>query len=195
MPVTTRPLSLTLVRHGRSAHAQRGWIDSAGFRAWRSAYEAATIRADERAPAELAQLAGGAGCVVASDAPRAEASARLLASGGPVMLTPLLRELELAAPELGRMKLPLRAWAFAVGGRMLRDRLRGGYPSEEELSRVQAAAGWLEQLGGVHGSVLAVTHASFRSRLAREFEARGWNRAPGRRSLQPWSSWTWTKPG
>ena len=71
---------ILLVRHGPSAHVRAGWIDVQGFRAWRSAYEAAGISESERPPLPLAQSIGDASLVLASDAPRAIASARLLAS-------------------------------------------------------------------------------------------------------------------
>jgi hypothetical protein len=34
---------LLLVRHGRSAHVERGWIDVEGLRRWMVAYDAADI--------------------------------------------------------------------------------------------------------------------------------------------------------
>lgn len=70
-----------LVRHGPSAQVHAGWIDVQEFRAWRAAYEAAGISESERPPLPLAQSIGDASLVLASDAPRAIASARLLASG------------------------------------------------------------------------------------------------------------------
>jgi len=106
---------LALVRHARSAHVHTGWINTTGFRAWREAYEAAGIREDERIPADLERLAASADLVLASDAPRAMASARLLAPGREILVSPLLRELDLEGPNLGGLPLPLAAWALAVG--------------------------------------------------------------------------------
>src|SRR4029453_6740877 len=73
-----RALRLALVPHGRSAHVHPGWIDPDGFGRWRLACEEAGLVDAERARAALVRLAGEAGLVVCSDAPRAVASARLL---------------------------------------------------------------------------------------------------------------------
>jgi broad specificity phosphatase PhoE len=82
-----RATRIALVRHARSSHVHAGWIDAGGFRVWREAYEAAGIHQDERVPADLGPLLGGADLVVASDAARAVASARLLAPGREVVVS------------------------------------------------------------------------------------------------------------
>ena len=180
---------IALVRHARSSHVHTGWIDAAGFRAWREAYEAAGIHEGERVPAHLERLAARAGLVVSSDAPRAVASARLLAPGREIDVSPLLRELDLQGPHLGRLRLPLAAWALAVGGRTLLLTLRRRHPSAAEQDRVDKAAAWLEELAARHSLILAVTHASFRRQLARRLLQTGWRAEPGRRSLRHWSAW------
>src|SRR5262245_26217489 len=151
---------VALVRHARSSHVHAGWITSSGFRAWREAYEAAGIREDERVPTHLGQLAGSADLVISSDAARAVETARLLAPGRDVVVSPLLRELDLASPSLGGLRLPLAAWALAVGGRTLLLTLRRRYPSAAEVDRVRDAAAWLEGLAAQHSLIVAVTHAS-----------------------------------
>lgn len=180
---------LALVRHARSAHAHAGWITAGGFRAWRAAYEAAGIREDERVPASLEPLMGRAGLVLASDAPRAVASARLLAPGREIVVNPLLRELDLEPPALGGLRLPLAAWALAVGGRTLLLSLRGRYPSAAEAVRVHDAASWLAELAARHSLIVAVTHAMFRRQLRDRLVRKGWQDEPGRRSPRPWSAW------
>src|SRR5262245_16089622 len=127
---------IALVRHGRSSHVHAGWINAGGFRAWREAYEAAGIRENERAPADLEKLASRADLVLASDAARAVASARLLAPGREIVVSPLLREMDLESPSLGGLRLPLAAWALAVGGRTLLLTLRRQYPSAAEAARI-----------------------------------------------------------
>jgi broad specificity phosphatase PhoE len=179
---------IALVRHARSAHVHTGWIDAAGFRAWRAAYEAAGIREGERAPADLEQLAASAGLVLSSDAPRAIASARLLAPGQEIVVSPLLRELDLEGPELGGLRLPLAGWALAVGVHTLLLTLRRQHPSAPEAARVGQAATWLEEISVQHPLIVVVTHASFRRQLSRRLALNGW-REPGRRSLRPWSTW------
>jgi broad specificity phosphatase PhoE len=192
----TPPTRIVLLRHGRSEHVHSGWIDATGFRAWRAAYEAAGIAAGERVPPPVAELAQGAGLLLASDAPRALASARLLAAGREVVVSPLLRELDLHGPALGALRLPLAAWAVAVGVENLRRTLLRRYPSPAEAARLHAAADWLDGLArrppaaDRAPSILAVTHASFRRRLAGQLTRAGWRLEPGRRSLRPWSAWS-----
>ena len=185
---------IVLVRHARSSHVHAGWIDASGFRAWREAYEAAAIREDERVPAALEQLAAVAGLVLSSDAPRALATGRLLAGGREVVVSPLLRELDLEGPTLGGLRLPLGAWAVAVGGRTLVRSLRGQYPSAAESARIGDAADWFEGLAARHSTIIAVTHAMFRRRLAARLVQDGWQPEPGRRPVQPWSAWGLRRP-
>jgi len=192
-PETDRRIAL--VRHGRSSHVHAGWIDAAGFRAWRAAYEAAGIQEGERPAADLAQLVARADLVLASDAPRAVASARLLAPGREILVSPLLRELDLEGPDLGGLRLPLAAWAVAVGGRALLLTLRRRYPSAAETARITGAAAWLEELAARHPRIVAVTHASYRRRLCGRLLQAGWQAEPGRRSLRPWSAWLFRRPG
>lgn len=160
-----------------------------GFRAWREAYEAAGIVEGEPVPADLAQLAAAADLVLASDAPRAMASARRLAPGREILVSPLLRELALEGPDLGGLALPLAAWALAVGVRTLLLALRGKHPSAPEAARVHQAAAWLDELSAQHALTVVVTHASFRRQLAARLEREGWQAEPGHRSLRPWSTW------
>ena len=178
---------IALVRHARSAHAHSGWVDARGFRAWRAAYEAAGIAGDERPPAELERLTAGEVLVATSDAPRAVATARLLAPGRAPLVSPLLRELDLEGPDLGPVRLPLLAWAVAVGARNAALRLRGHARSAAESARARDAASWLEELAGSNATIVAVTHASIRRLLSGELERRGWLPEPGRRTLAPWS--------
>jgi hypothetical protein len=180
---------VALVRHARSAHVHAGWISASGFRAWREAYEAAGIHEDERVPAQLELLVSRAGLVLSSDAARAVASARLLAPGRGIVVSPLLRELDLEGPTLGGLRLPLRAWAVAVGGQTLLRTLRRQYPSAAEAARIDKAAAWLEELALQHSLIVAVTHAMFRRRLSARLVQTGWQAERGRRSLQPWSAW------
>jgi broad specificity phosphatase PhoE len=180
---------IALVRHARSSHVHAGWISASGFRAWREAYEAAGIHDDERVPAQLEQLSSRADLVLSSDAARAVASARLLAPGREIVVSPLLGELDLEGPTLGGLRLPLRAWAVAVGGRTLLQTLRRQYPSAAEAARINNAAAWLEELAAQHSLIVAVTHAMYRRRLSARLMQTGWQAEPGRRSLQPWSVW------
>lgn len=169
-----------LVRHGRSAHVHAGWVDLDGFHRWRESYEAAAILADETAPAAVVELAKSARVIAASNTPRAIASAKLLREED-IVLSPLLRELDLKPLNLRGIKLPLALWAltFAI-------RRTLATPSEE--ARARDAAVMVEELAH-EGDVVVVTHHTFRSLLAKTLMGRGWEsgKKPGPRH---WSVWT-----
>jgi broad specificity phosphatase PhoE len=184
---------LALIRHGRSSHVHSGWMTAAGFRAWRSAYEAAGIRNDECVPSAVQQLVRRGGVVLCSDAPRAVASARLLAPAEDLVVSPLLRELELEGPDLGRFRLPLVAWAVAVGLRALLSMIRRRYPSPAEASRLEEAASLIDQLAMQHRDTVIVTHASFRRLLWKRLMKAGWHDESLERSVRHWSAWLLTK--
>ncbi len=181
--------TIALVRHARSAHIQSDWITAAGFRAWLEEYESAGIAADQFVPGDVAELAQRAGAVVSSNAPRALATARLLAPDREIVVSPLVAELPLDAPKLGRLRLPLSAWAFPVGMRTAVLTLRGQYPAPAELARVSAAAEWLGTLASEHSLVVVVTHAWFRQQLAARLRRDGWEGEHSRFSVRHWSTW------
>lgn len=180
---------IALIRHARSAHEQTGWIAADGVRAWRLAYEAAGIRDGERAPAALVSLVQGASVLLASDAPRAIATAELLAPTRDILVSPLFRELDLDAPALGSTRLPLTAWAIAIGASTWRKTRRGEFPSPAERSRIAEAAEMVTSLASSAGSVAVVTHAGFRHELVAHLQRDGWLVDGGRRSVRPMSAW------
>lgn len=179
---------IVLVRHGRSAHVHAGWIDVAGFLRWRETYEAAGIDERETPPQALQAMAAGAGMIVTSDASRAIESARLLSPGAAVTVSSLVRELELMPPNLGPLRLPMAGWALAYGVRMLvRSR---AHVTEDERERARGAGRWLAGLTEKHGLIVVVTHASFRSALAKALESERWRNETARRSSAHWSAWS-----
>lgn len=177
-------MKILLVRHGRSAHVHSGWINRAEFIRWREAYETAGVELGDVPPAELRAAAAESGVVVASAARRAIESAMALAPAREIVTSPLLSELALLPPQLGRVRLPLFGWALAIGFGLL---VRNG---TEEQQRTRDAAQWLSELAEKEGSVVAVTHASFRSGLARELAAMGWQCDIPRRKSAHWSAWS-----
>ena len=188
---------LLLVRHGRSAHVQSGWIDVHGVRRWMTAYDAAEIAPDHAPPPELVALAHEAALVIASDLPRAVASAARLTSEQAVVRTPRLREVpletsDLPLPALGGIRLPFRAWGMIWGSRWLTAWLRNAPPpgvGPAELARAEEAAEWLvQQAKDRGGRVVVVTHATFRVVLAKALAQRGW-RGPDQRPYREWSAW------
>jgi broad specificity phosphatase PhoE len=192
---------IILVRHGRSAHVQRGWLDVDGLRGWMAAYDAAEIALHHPPPPALVALARAAGLLVASDMPRAVASARVLADGREFRTSALLREAPLETPELplpalGGLRLPLRGWAVVFGARWLAAWLRNAPPPGVDaaaLARAEAADWLAAQAAEARGRVVAVTHATFRLLVAQALVRRGW-RGPERRPYHEWSAWRYVPP-
>jgi broad specificity phosphatase PhoE len=184
---------IILVRHGRSQHVQTGLMDHDGFLRWREHYEAAGIDETQLPPPELQQIAASAGVIVASDTARGEQSAKLLGTRGEIITTPLLRELALAPLKIRGIKLPLIAWALSFAVRWLRP-LSATYPlaSDAEVARAREAAEFLIREAATHGTVIAVTHASFRAVLAIALIERGWRAEFRKRNSAHWSAWPFT---
>jgi broad specificity phosphatase PhoE len=193
---------LLLVRHGRSAHVETGWVDVEGVRRWMAAYDAAEIMPDHAPPAELEALVRDASLVIASDLPRTIASALRLAPEREIVRTPLLREAPMETPDrplpgLGGIRLPLRAWGMLWGTRWIASWLWNAEPpgiGPAELERAEQAADLLvAHARDAGGRVVAVTHATFRVVLARALARRGW-RGPDERPYHEWSAWRYV-PG
>jgi broad specificity phosphatase PhoE len=183
---------ITLVRHGRSAHVHTGWVDLEGFLRWRQMYEAAGIDAGDAPPVALREVSAAAGLIVASDIRRAVESARLLAPDARIEVSPLFRELALVPPRVGGLRMPMVGWALAYGVRMLVHKAGHVTPAEEE--RAREAVRWLEERVAEHGSVVVVTHASFRWLLAKTLRAEGWRGdLPRRRRSAHWSAWEFVR--
>lgn len=201
---------IILVRHGRSAiardergaRARMGWLDVDGMRKWMAAYDAAEIALDHPPPPTLVEMAATSGLIVASDLPRARASAELLAREREYRLDARLREAPLETPELPLprflgLRLPLGAWALQFGARWAWASLRGAPPPGVDaavLARAEEAAHWLVGLAEEHGRVLVVTHATFRALLSSSLARRGW-RAPEKRPFREWSAWEHRRSG
>ena len=187
-------MKIALVRHGRSAHVYAGWIDLAGFHRWREAYEAAGIDEREEPPPELRALAANSGIIVAGEAPRAIESARLLDPQRHVQTSPLLHELELVPPNIRGVRMPLPAWALAFGLRSVITSASFRAPaSAAEVQRSRDAAAWLEDLAERHETVLAVSHASFRSLIFQRLIERGWRCSTPTRRSSHWSVWSFDR--
>ncbi|MBD0320634.1 MAG: hypothetical protein ICV87_09895, partial [Gemmatimonadetes bacterium] len=91
-------------------------------------------------------------------------------------------------PEVARLRLPLMGWALVMGVQGLRRALRSDPAPADVLQRADEAAEWLAGLAAEHGSVVAVTHAAFRGRVADALHARGWRTERGMRVFHHWSA-------
>jgi len=163
-----------------------GLLDRAAFLRWREAYEGAGIHPAEVPPAELCAAAQQAAVIVSSDARRAIESARMLAPDREEPPEVQRLELSLEPLNLRRVRLPLFGWALTYAFRAL--------ATADEKERVRAAAEWLIELPLRQGEVIALTHGSFRSLLARELARRGWMPVTPRRRSSHWSAWSFAPP-
>lgn len=186
---------MLLIRHGPSAHTTMpGLLDLAGVERWRSEYDAAGIASDAPPPAELLAKARAAR-VVASDLPRAVASAACLSQGQSVETTPLLREVPLTIPALTGVRAPLAVWSILITLRWGLDIVRGQDCPAGIEERVRAAAEWCEEqrcAAGANATLAVVTHGVMRRLLAGRLCRDGWA-IHGRRGYAPWSVWELTK--
>jgi broad specificity phosphatase PhoE len=193
---TIATAEIILVRHGRSAHVERAWLDAEGVRRWMRAYDAAGIAPEPPPSPTLVALAQTADLILTSDLPRAVESGRVLARSREIEPTPLLREAPLECPAsplpaLGGARLPLGAWALVFGMRWLRARMRGAPPpgvDDATLARADEAAAWLAERAGQPGRVIVVTHGTMRTLIAAALVRRGWQRS-GPRPFREWSAW------
>ena len=191
-PLTNERLTgrLLLVRHGRSSHVHDGrWLTRDGVAEFEDAYDAVGIRDDSLPSEELRATAGEADLVVASDLPRAVASAERLTGGCPVLTSPLLREIRLEPPGWVPVALPITVWDTFSHWQWTY-RLRAG-SDHEFVRRAEAATEWLRLQLQVSATILVVTHGGFRRILTARLIARGWrfrSTSPGGRYAH-WSSW------
>jgi broad specificity phosphatase PhoE len=187
-------MRILLIRHGPSAHSSSLWRPAtrADLEQWRADYDLAGIAADSTAPASLRAHVLHADVVVASNLPRAVASASHLWPRRPIVISPLFREMPLRIPSLGRVRAPLPLWELLIHLQWGIDTLRGRDIPAEARARSAAAADWCVQACRDHGPtsiVAVVTHGVFRRALAHALVARGWRIGGRRRSYAPWSVW------
>ncbi len=163
---------------------------------WRDRYDATGIATGEQAPAPLREL-GRTACVVSSDLPRAVQSAALVATGRPVITSPLLRESIIPIPHLGPLRLPPIGWALAAGVAWSVHSRRALHPAvAAAAAQARAGAEWLHDITDGQGEVVAVTHAVAREGLARALRLLGWSLTAqdGGRHAN-WSAWSLTWRG
>lgn len=131
--------------------------------------------------------------LVASDLPRAIASASRLAPEREVVISPLFREVPLLIPRSLLVRAPFRVWEALIHLRWGADLVRRGGAAVDAIERTRAAASWCqlecERCASGGGTLAVVTHGVFRRMLLEVLMARGWHEEPGRRSYAHWSVW------
>src|SRR6187431_3092888 len=104
-------MRILLIRHGPSAAANvRGFLDREGVERWRLTYDAAGIASNVMPPPAVVATVAQADVIVASDLPRAFATAALMCSGKPVVSSALFREIPLRIPRIPLLRAPLIVW-------------------------------------------------------------------------------------
>jgi broad specificity phosphatase PhoE len=188
-----------LIRHGRSAHVDRGGlIGPEGLTRWRAGYDAAGITDDSRPPAALVTEVAQAAMVAASDLPRAQASAARVAPNREVVISPLFREVPIPPPSWHWLRAPRGVWDTLAYLRWLSDLLRGRDRLPGASEQARHAAEWCREacrrVAARGGTVAVVTHGVFRWILATQLVAEGWRFELGRRSYKHWSVWRLSAP-
>ena len=168
-------------------------MDAAGIQRYRTAYDEAGIAADSVPPQALIDLASQADLIATSDLPRAVASAERLAPERPIVLSPLLRETVLEAPNWLPLRWPLPAWEALIHAQWAYQILRGTDAPPEELKRAGTAATWLTKHSDESASIVVVTHGVFRRLLAERLARKEWEPDPGRQSYDTWSAWSFRR--
>ena len=187
-------MRLLLIRHGRSAHVHPGGLlDRAGVERWRDAYDEAGIADDSHPPPALVEDVARAHRLVASDLPRAIASASRLAPARDVVISPLFREVPLLIPRALPFRVPRGVWEAAIHLRWGVDLIRRRGAPLDAIDRARSAAEWCQEECGRcdsgAGTIAVVTHGVFRRMLLEVLMARGWREEASRRSYAHWSVW------
>jgi broad specificity phosphatase PhoE len=191
----SRRTHVLLIRHGVTGYVHReGWVDAAGIQRWRDAMDATGILETSRPPRVLVDRVAQADLVMASDLARAVESAKRLAPGRDVMISPLFRESALEFPKWMRFRWPVRIWRIFTGSQWMYRILRGTDVSESERARAAAAAKLLGELAQEHELIAVVCHGVFRRMLSRHLARAGWSPDPGRHSYRNWSVWEYVAP-
>lgn len=182
---------ILLVRHGRSSYQHDGrWLDLAGVRAFEQGYNSAGIRDDDAPPASLIDEARSA-LLVASDMPRALASAARLVPGRAPHVSPLLREISVEPPRWIPFRMPVEAWDvlhyWSWTYRLLRN------VDHDAVRRARNAVDWLLERAGREPATCVVTHGMFRRVLHAQLVMRGWTPVPGPRTFANWSTWAYAR--
>ena len=186
-------MRVILVRHGPSAQLHRsGSMDRSAVLEWRDAYDAAGIRAISQPPPALIQTAADATHIVASDMPRAIASAQRLAPHREIRVSPLFRETHLPVPRWPT-RLPLSVWEILIHAAWNYRILRGIDATPADRAQAAQAAEWLSSIIADGSTALLVTHGVFRRLLAQQLLSLGWRSSARRGGYDHWSSWTFRK--
>lgn len=164
--------TIILMRHGRPALPESGWIAPSGMRQWIDQYNHSEVLADG-VPDYCLKLAASVSCIASSTAPRALSSVRVLG-----------RDVDVVDSLFGEAALPTATWhaphlpalLWAAWFRML---WFLGYAQDSESIhaaryRADAAAQKLVALAESGGTVLLVGHGIMNRLIGNALSVRGW---------------------
>lgn len=182
-------MTITLMRHGKSAHPTRGRFTCGEMVAWCIAYDRAGIA--DAPPEHSLQLAQQADILVCSPLPRARASLKALGRQAQEVAT-LYREAELPVPPLRFPALPPVLWLVLLRLLWLCGYARQAESYKAACARAARAADKLVDYAK-QGDVMLVGHGVINRLIARELRKRGWQGdKPGRRH---WGCAVYRGPG
>lgn len=186
--------NIVLVRHGRPdlpPDLGRA-ISGRDIGRWYRRYDEAGILDQAGPPADLRVAASAAGCIVASDARRAQESAARLGAAAPVRIEPAFREVGFPDEIAIDLRLSPDVWVLIARGLQLLRQCEGEEPVPSTRARAARVAGTLSRLADEHHTVVAVGHGWFNRFVARELRRQGW-RGPRWYPTAYWSSATYRR--
>lgn len=194
LDAAVRTRRITIVRHGRSAHAaayKRARL--ADMPPLLDAYDAAGICATSPPPQEVLNHVASAAVIVASPLARARDSARLATASGDcrdIMIDDLFREVDLPVPPTRGPAIALSPflWVLILRCAWLVRLLPGAVQSPRAVwARAVTAADRLDRLSVGHGHVVLIGHSLFNYLTGFALLRRGW-----RGKVRPQAHWQCT---
>ncbi|WP_203363574.1 histidine phosphatase family protein [Bacillus sp. REN10] len=176
-------MEISLIRHGRSTHADRTWINGSQFEEWVKQYNAAGVLAEANFPEDTKKKIACAKLVITSDLKRAIHSAHLLSHQADIVSSPLFREIGMPRISLAKVKAPPAFWSA-----VLRSCWFLGYSAQTESlhqakKRAKEASEQLIRSATQYETIVLVGHGFFNRYIAKELENSGWKsmKRPGRK--------------
>lgn len=184
-------MEISLIRHGKSKHAENNPITCTKFKDWVGKYDSSGVFEENQYPSGTIEKISTANIVITSDLRRSIESAYFLNQNVNVVSDALFRETEL--PTLsGKLKLKLNPNSWAM---ILRCLWFSGYSRQceslaEAKHRAKQASVLLVKYAEEHKSVVLVGHGFFNRLIAVELKKMGW-KGKRKASTKHWNCTTY----
>ncbi|WP_100403538.1 histidine phosphatase family protein [Bacillus sp. FJAT-42315] len=183
-------MEISLIRHGRSTHTDRTWINASQFGDWVKQYDAAGVFIEANFPEKTKRKMTNAKLIVTSDLTRSIHSAHLLSPQANIVSSPLFREVGMPRLSFTKIKAPPALWSILLRGCWLL-----GYSSQTESllqakKRAKEASAQLIRYTTEYETILLVGHGFFNRLTAQELEKAGW-RSKTKTSRKYWNCTTY----